>query len=44
MELSCPLPLQYEQIVMAHGGGGRLMQRDKLRYIGCTEVRSASFE
>ena len=27
MELSCPLPLQYEQIVMAHGGGGRLMQQ-----------------
>jgi hydrogenase expression/formation protein HypE len=27
MELTCPLPLQYEQIVMAHGGGGRLMQQ-----------------
>ncbi|MFZ2726632.1 MAG: hydrogenase expression/formation protein HypE [Methylococcaceae bacterium] len=27
MELNCPLPLQYEQIVMAHGGGGRLMQQ-----------------
>jgi len=26
-ELSCPLPLDYEQIVMAHGGGGRLMQQ-----------------
>lgn len=26
-ELSCPLPLQYQQIVMAHGGGGRLMQQ-----------------
>jgi hypothetical protein len=26
MELICPLPLQYEQIVMAHGGG-RLMQQ-----------------
>lgn len=25
--LSCPLPLQYQQIVMAHGGGGRLMQQ-----------------
>jgi hydrogenase expression/formation protein HypE len=25
--LNCPLPLQYEQIVMAHGGGGRLMQQ-----------------
>jgi hypothetical protein len=27
VELTCPLPLQYEQIVMAHGGGGRLMQQ-----------------
>jgi hydrogenase expression/formation protein HypE len=27
MQLSCPLPLQYQQIVMAHGGGGRLMQQ-----------------
>ncbi|MFZ2313874.1 MAG: hydrogenase expression/formation protein HypE [Methylobacter sp.] len=27
LELICPLPLQYEQIVMAHGGGGRLMQQ-----------------
>ena len=27
LELSCPLPLQYDQIVMAHGGGGRLMQQ-----------------
>jgi len=26
-ELNCPLPLQYDQIVMAHGGGGRLMQQ-----------------
>jgi hydrogenase expression/formation protein HypE len=26
-ELSCPLPLHYQQIVMAHGGGGRLMQQ-----------------
>lgn len=26
-ELQCPLPLNYEQIVMAHGGGGRLMQQ-----------------
>lgn len=26
-QLSCPLPLQYDQIVMAHGGGGRLMQQ-----------------
>ncbi|NOT12301.1 MAG: hydrogenase expression/formation protein HypE [Methylococcaceae bacterium] len=25
--LNCPLPLQYDQIVMAHGGGGRLMQQ-----------------
>ncbi len=24
---NCPLPLQYEQIVMAHGGGGRMMQQ-----------------
>jgi len=32
LKLNCPLPLQYEQIVMAHGGGGRLMQQllDKL--------------
>ncbi len=27
LELNCPMPLQYEQIVMAHGGGGRLMQQ-----------------
>lgn len=27
LELNCTLPLQYEQIVMAHGGGGRLMQQ-----------------
>lgn len=27
LQLSCPLPLQYQQIVMAHGGGGRLMQQ-----------------
>lgn len=27
IELNCPLPLQYDQIVMAHGGGGRLMQQ-----------------
>lgn len=26
-KLNCPLPLQYEQIVMAHGGGGRMMQQ-----------------
>jgi hydrogenase expression/formation protein HypE len=26
LELNCPLPMQYDQIVMAHGGGGRLMQ------------------
>ena len=26
-ELTCPLPLQYDRIVMAHGGGGRLMQQ-----------------
>lgn len=25
--IQCPTPLQYEQIVMAHGGGGRLMQQ-----------------
>jgi hydrogenase expression/formation protein HypE len=25
-ELNCPLPLNYDRIVMAHGGGGRLMQ------------------
>jgi hydrogenase expression/formation protein HypE len=27
LELNCPLPLQYDQIVMAHGGGGRMMQQ-----------------
>jgi hydrogenase expression/formation protein HypE len=27
LKLDCPLPLQYQQIVMAHGGGGRLMQQ-----------------
>ena len=28
MELNCPLPLgQYEQVLMAHGGGGQLMQQ-----------------
>ena len=27
MELNCPLPLHYQYIVMAHGGGGRLMQQ-----------------
>ncbi|WP_305906598.1 hydrogenase expression/formation protein HypE [Methylomarinum sp. Ch1-1] len=26
-KLNCPLPLNYEQIVMAHGGGGRMMQQ-----------------
>ncbi len=26
-EFVCPLPIQYEQIVMAHGGGGRMMQQ-----------------
>lgn len=26
-ELQCPLPLNYDQIVMGHGGGGRLMQQ-----------------
>ncbi|MGR8940708.1 MAG: hydrogenase expression/formation protein HypE [Gammaproteobacteria bacterium] len=26
-ELNCPLPLQYDRIVLAHGGGGRLMQQ-----------------
>jgi hydrogenase expression/formation protein HypE len=26
-ELNCPVPLQYDRIVMAHGGGGRLMQQ-----------------
>ena len=25
--IQCPLPLQYEQIVMAHGGGGHMMQQ-----------------
>jgi hydrogenase expression/formation protein HypE len=27
MELNCPLPSHYQHIVMAHGGGGRLMQQ-----------------
>ncbi len=27
LTLSCPTPLHYAQIVMAHGGGGRLMQQ-----------------
>jgi hydrogenase expression/formation protein HypE len=27
LNLACPLPLHYQQIVMAHGGGGRLMQQ-----------------
>jgi hydrogenase expression/formation protein HypE len=27
LKLNCPLPLHYEQIVMAHGGGGKLMQQ-----------------
>ena len=26
-ESQCPLPFQYDRIVMAHGGGGRLMQQ-----------------
>lgn len=26
-KLNCPIPLHYEHIVMAHGGGGRLMQQ-----------------
>ncbi len=26
-KLNCPLPLQYDQVVMAHGGGGRMMQQ-----------------
>ncbi len=26
-KLTCPTPLHYEQIVLAHGGGGRLMQQ-----------------
>jgi hydrogenase expression/formation protein HypE len=26
-KLSCPVPLHYDQIVLAHGGGGRLMQQ-----------------
>lgn len=25
--LNCPVPLDYEHIVMAHGGGGRMMQK-----------------
>ena len=27
LDLNCPLPLEYDRIVMAHGGGGRLMQQ-----------------
>jgi len=27
IKLNCPVPLHYEHIVMAHGGGGRLMQQ-----------------
>lgn len=27
LKLNCPMPLQYDHIVMAHGGGGRLMQQ-----------------
>ncbi|WP_428355346.1 hydrogenase expression/formation protein HypE [Methyloprofundus sp.] len=27
MQLNCPLPLDYEKIVLAHGGGGRMMQQ-----------------
>jgi hydrogenase expression/formation protein HypE len=27
LEPNCPVPLQYDRIVMAHGGGGRLMQQ-----------------
>lgn len=27
LNLICPTPLDYEQVVMAHGGGGRLMQQ-----------------
>jgi hydrogenase expression/formation protein HypE len=26
-DLNCPVPLQYDRIVMAHGGGGRLMRQ-----------------
>jgi len=33
VKLSCPLPLHYEKIVMAHGGGGRLMQQLLDEYI-----------
>jgi len=27
LKLNCPIPLQYEHITMAHGGGGRMMQK-----------------
>ena len=27
LKMNCPLPLHYKQVVMAHGGGGRLMQQ-----------------
>lgn len=33
VKLNCPLPLHYEHIVMAHGGGGRLMQKLLDEYI-----------
>ena len=33
VELNCPLPLHYKHIVMAHGGGGRLMQQLLDEYI-----------
>ncbi|MEI6705837.1 MAG: hypothetical protein WCK96_01755 [Methylococcales bacterium] len=38
MELTCPLPLQYEQIVTAHGGG-RLMQQLLARVVQLTAYR-----
>jgi hypothetical protein len=49
VELTCPLPLQYEQIVMAHGGGGRLMQQLLARvvqptaYVGVSLKRTPTF-
>ena len=33
VKLNCPLPMHYEHIVMAHGGGGRLMQQLLDEYI-----------
>ena len=36
LALNCPTPLQYQHIVMAHGGGGRLMQQLLSHYVQAT--------